>query len=166
MTIRDLLLPEWDHEIASTRKVLERCPQDRFSWQPHAKSMTLGQLANHTANLTNWGQVTLSQDEFNFVPGEYREDVAETSDQLLSKFDSNTKSFRELLGNTSDESMQTTWSLKASGQVMFAKPRIEVLRSMVLNHLVHHRGQLTVYLRLLDVPVPGVYGPSADEMGS
>ena len=166
MSLAESLLPEIDQEFANTRKVLQRCPSDKFDWQPHAKSMTLGRLATHTAGMSKWGLMTVETDEFNYVPGEYQEPTPTTTAGLLSAFDAETKAFREKLEALTDEDMGKTWTLKVQGEVIFAMPKAAVIRGSVLNHAIHHRAQLTVYLRLLDIPVPGMYGPSADEQSA
>ena len=165
MSISEMLLPEIDQEATSTRKVLERCPTEKFGWQPHQKSWTMGKLAGHLVAMAKWGTMTLDSDGFNFEPGEYQEEVRATTEQLLADFDVNLKGFRDKLALMTDEEMHKTWTLKISGQLIFAMPRTEVLRTSVMNHTVHHRAQLGVYLRLLDIPVPAIYGPTADETG-
>ncbi len=162
MQIRDALLPEYDQELANTRKLLERLPDDKFGWKPHDKSMTLGQLSNHLADMTEWLVDTIKKNEFDVsvykpVP------PAATRSELLSKFDKNLKAGRTALSEVSDEAMMANWSLRSGEQIMMTLPRAAVIRTWVFSHLIHHRGQLSVYLRLLDIPVPSIYGPSADE---
>lgn len=162
MPLAEALLPEFDHEMAVTRKLLERVPEDRFDWKPHQKSMSLGQLAQHVATLPMWGAVTMSQTEFDaagqpgLVPAAGRAD-------LLALFDRNVRDARAALVGKGDGEMMAPWALKNAGKTIFSMPRAAVWRSFVLNHLVHHRGQLSVYLRMQDVPLPSMYGPSADE---
>ena len=164
MSLVDALLPEFDHEMTMTRKLLERVPDDRLAWKPHAKSMSLGGLATHVANLPWWGEVTLAQTEFDTASvGPPSEATSRT--QVLEAFDRNTTTTRALLAGKSDAELMAPWALKRGGQTIFSMPKAAVWRSFVLSHLVHHRGQLSVYLRLLDVPVPSIYGPSADEGG-
>lgn len=166
MTIAQSLLPEFDHEVAGTRKVLERIPADKFDWRPHPKSFSLGQLANHAANLVSWGHVTLRTTELDLSPkdGEpMRMPIATDAAGLVANLDGAAKETRAALEAAADADFGVAWTLKGGDQVYFTMPRGAVLRSMVFNHLVHHRAQLTVYLRLLDLPVPGLYGPSADE---
>jgi uncharacterized damage-inducible protein DinB len=166
MSIGKSLLPEIDQEFANTRKVLERCPEDKFDWRPHAKSMTLGKLVKHTAGMSKWGFMTADSNEFDFVTGSYQEPDPTSTAELLAAFDADTKMFREKLEALTDEEMAKAWTLKVNGNVIFSQPKAAVIRDMVLNHAIHHRAQLTVYLRLLDVPVPGMYGPSADEQSA
>lgn len=162
MAIVDALLPEFDHEMATTRKVLERVPEQRFDWKPHAKSMTLGGLATHVANIVYWGEVTLSQAEIN-LEGNPSTPPAPTRTELLAKFDKHVKATRAQLAGKSDAELMAPWSLKNGKQTFFTMPKAVVWRSFVMNHLVHHRAQLSVYLRMNDVPLPAMYGPSADE---
>jgi len=168
MSIAQSLLPELDQEMAGTRKVLERIPADKFDFRPHEKSFTMISLATHIANMVGWGHDTLKSDSFDVAPagGEpYREDPAASVAELLEKFDKNLANFRAALAAASDAEMMANWSLLAGGQPLFTMPRIGCIRGMILNHLIHHRAQLTVYLRICDVPVPALYGPSADEQG-
>jgi len=167
MTMAEFLVGEFDHEAASTRKVLERVPEAHAAWAPHPKSKSLGELANHIAGLPVWTGRTLKTTEYDFLaPGAPTPGVRpwESKAALLAKFDKNAAEARAIIAGTTDAQFLESWSLKRGGEVMVTLPRIAALRSMVLSHTIHHRGQLTVYLRLKDVPVPGVYGPSADEM--
>jgi uncharacterized damage-inducible protein DinB len=164
--IRDALLPEFDQEMANTRKVLERCPVDKYGWKPHAKSFSMGSLATHIANNPGWGVDVIGKDSFDVAPEgapPYREDAAQSTEDLLAKFDKNAAAMRNALAGASDEHLLAEWSLLAGGKTLFSMPRIACLRSFVMNHIIHHRAQLTVYLRMNDVPVPALYGPSADE---
>jgi uncharacterized damage-inducible protein DinB len=165
MSITDSLLPEFDHEMATTRRVLERVPADALGWKPHAKSMTLGQLAAHIANLTVWCCITLEKAalELDGLADEPRLRQAETRDGILQAFDSGRAAARTALAAQSDAQLLVPWTLRKGGEEIFTMPRISAIRSFVMNHLIHHRGQLTVYLRLNDVPLPPVYGPTADE---
>jgi uncharacterized damage-inducible protein DinB len=166
MSIAQSLLPELDQEMAGTRKTLERIPEDKFEWRPHLKSFTMIALATHITSMLGWGAMTLKQDSFDFAPpdGEhYKEEPAESVAALLATFDKNYAEFRDALAGASDETLMKEWSLLGGGQVIFTKPRIACLRGDILNHLIHHRAQLGVYLRLNDAPVPALYGPSADE---
>jgi uncharacterized damage-inducible protein DinB len=162
MPLVDALLPEFDHEMSTTRKVLERVPEDRFSWQPHAKSFSIGTLAAHLANLPNWGTETLTKAEIDLTGGQAPSAFASKT-ELMTAFDRNTAAMRAALVGKTDAELLAMWSLKHAGKTMFSMPKTAVLRSFVLSHVIHHRGQLSVYLRLLDVPVPSIYGPSADE---
>ena len=163
MAIVDALLPEFDHEMAVTRKVLERVDGTQFGWQPHAKSMSLGRLATHVAEIPQWGQTILTQPEFNMVDGEYKPTAAATTAAVLELFDGQVKTIRALLAARTDAELMSTWTFKQNGKELFGMPRAAAWRSWVMNHLIHHRGQLSVYLRLTGSKVPGIYGPSADE---
>jgi uncharacterized damage-inducible protein DinB len=166
MSISASLLPEFDQETVGTRKTLERVPEDKFAWSPHEKSMPMASLATHIANMLGWGTITLTQNDFDFQPPgsePYREEPVKSRAELLEKFDANAATFRAALAAASDEALLTNWSLLKEGQALFTMPRIAVLRGMILNHIIHHRAQLGVYLRMNDIPVPALYGPSADE---
>jgi len=162
MKISDALLPEFDMEMANTRRALERVPDDKWSWKPHEKSGTAGWLAGHISNLPGWATVTVNMDELDIQPG-FKLPEVHNSAELLANFDKQAGEARAALAGASDEHLMQPWSLKVQGKVIFTMPRVAVLRNMVFNHIVHHRGQLTVYLRLNDLPVPALYGPSADE---
>jgi len=164
MSIAQSLLPEFDHEMSTTRTLLAAVPESRADWQPHAKSMSLGRLAMHLSNLANWGVITLKQEEFDLSPpgGAPPQAGFESVAAMLERFDGFVKSSRAALAGASDVELMVPWSLKRAGQTIFSMPRAAVFRSLVMNHMIHHRGQLSVYLRLLDVPVPPSYGPTAD----
>ncbi len=160
------LLPEFDDEMAKTRKVLDRVPEDKFDWRAHAKSNTLGWNANHLAELPGWAKVTFTGSEWDFAPvggKRYESPKLTTRAELLALFDANVATARQAILNTTDEDMGQMWTLLAGGNVIFTMPRAAVIRSFVLNHMIHHRAILCVYLRLNDVPVPGMYGPSGEE---
>lgn len=165
MPIGESMLPEFDHEMANTRKTLERVPDDKFAWKPHEKSFSMGVLATHVSNLPTWTNVTIDMDEFDMAPGGEPMKTPECHSQkeLLDTFDANVKAARASLAGVTDEKIFQSWKLLASGNEIFQMPRIAVLRSFVMNHIIHHRAQLGVYLRLNDIPVPSIYGPSADE---
>jgi uncharacterized damage-inducible protein DinB len=166
MKISDALLPELDQELATTRKCLARIPDDKFSYKPHPKSFEMGALAVHIATMLDWGAMTIESDSFDFAPvgGEpYVPPVVKTNAELLALFDKAGAAFRAALAAADNDALMAPWSLLAGGQTIFTMPRVAVLRSMIFNHIVHHRGQLSVYLRLCDIPVPAIYGPSADE---
>jgi uncharacterized damage-inducible protein DinB len=168
MAIVDALLPEFDHEMANTRRVLERIPEDRLRWRPHAKSFTMGELATHVATLPSWVSETLGKTELDLAPGGVpapRTKEAGSRAELLERFDRHVAAARTALAGASDAAMFQTWSLLQNGKTILAMPRAAVLRGFVISHLIHHRAQLTVYLRMNDVPLPGLYGPSADETG-
>ena len=162
MAISDMLLPEFDHEMATTRKLLERVPEGHFDWKPHGKSFSLGHLAQHVATLPWWGQVTLQQTEFDVAANPQLAPVA-TRAALLDLFDRHSAATRQALNGKTDAELMAPWALKNGATTVFSMPKITVWRSFVMNHLVHHRGQLSVYLRMQDVPLPAMYGPSADE---
>lgn len=165
MTIAHSMLPEFDQEIASTRKLLERVPGDKLQWKPHEKSWTLGALASHIVNLLVWTAMTIEQDAFDMDPDSPppTPPEAKNSEELVSRLDENAAAARKALEGTDDATMMREWSLKSGDQIFFTMPKVAVIRSFVMNHLIHHRGQLTVYLRQCDVPLPGIYGPTADE---
>jgi len=158
------MLPEFDHELAQTRRVLERVPMDRADWKPHAKSFSLGELACHLANIPRWVPMTISQDELELDPS-FTTPQHSTVDALLAYFDEGVAEARKVIEGASGDDLRVMWSMKQNGEVALTMPKAAVLRSFILNHNVHHRAQLGVYLRLLDVPVPAIYGPSADEQG-
>ena len=166
MKISDTLLPEFDLETATTRKCLARIPDDKFSFKPHPKSFDMGALAVHIATMLDWGASTLETESFDYAPvggSSYVPPAAKTNAELLALFDSGSAKLRAALAAAEDATMMANWSLLAGGKTIFTMPRVAVLRSMIFNHVVHHRGQLSVYLRLCDIPVPSIYGPSADE---
>ena len=166
MSLSESVLPEFDREMASTRKALERVPEGKFGWKPHDKSMAFGRLATHIAEMVGWLIPTLQSESFDFAPvgaPPYQPVTAESSAALLQMFDKNVADARAAISTTGDAQWMTNWSLLAGGKNIFTMPRIAVMRTMIMNHVIHHRGQLTVYLRLNDVPVPALYGPSADE---
>jgi uncharacterized damage-inducible protein DinB len=168
MAIRDALLPELDQELASTRKLLELVPEAKTAFRPHAKSWTLGELSLHVANILTWMPKTLQGTELDldppggprFVPPRF-----ESAGATLKMFDETSRAARAALAAASDADLAVPWTLKKHGQAMFTLPRAACVRSFVMNHLIHHRGQLTVYLRLVDVPLPPIYGPTADLTG-
>ncbi len=160
------MLEKFKQEAAGTRRMLERVPFDKAEWAPHEKSMTLGRLAGHIAEMQAWGASILTNDEFDMAPpdGEpYKSQVFESTDDLLAGFDQGVSAVEAALPGVSDEAWMEHWSLKSGGEEVLGGPRGEFFGMLVINHVIHHRGQLTVYLRLCDVPVPGMYGPSADE---
>jgi len=167
MSMAEFLVGEFDHECGSTRRVLERVPGDQAAWQPHPKSKSLGELANHIAGLPVWVGRVMQTPEYDFLaPGAPTPGIRpwESKEALMAKFDKNVADARAQMLAASDAKLMEMWSLKSASDVIFTLPRVAALRSMVFSHSIHHRGQLTVYLRLKDVPVPGVYGPTADEM--
>lgn len=167
MAIRDSFLPEFDHEMETTRKTLERVPEDKPDWKPHDTSMPISRLAGHIAEMVGFGAMTFQGDSFDFAPPggkpTMQPTVMTSRKQLLEIFDKNVANTRAAVSKASDEDLQKVWTLMNGGKTFFAMPRITVLRSMILNHIIHHRGQLSVYLRMNKVPVPSIYGPSGDE---
>jgi uncharacterized damage-inducible protein DinB len=165
MALTDALVPEFDHEMATTRRVLERVPEAQFAWKPHDKSMSLGELSNHLAHIPFWCTATLRAPSLDLatIEDDARRKNPDSHEALLLGFDQRVTAARALLANTTDAELMAPWTLKQDDQEFFTMPRMMVLRSFVLNHTIHHRGQLTVYLRLNNVPVPPVYGPTADE---
>jgi len=162
MTISEMLLPEFDQEMASTRKILDCVPEAKFAWKPHAKSMALDRLASHVAELPNWGGTIITEDRLDLTPGT-KPFIASTKAELMEVLDKNVAAARAAIAGASDEHLGKIWTFSFAGHTVFALPRTAALRSMVMSHLIHHRGQLSVYLRLLDVAIPGMYGPSADD---
>lgn len=166
MAIKDMLLPEFDQEIAGARKTLERVPEGSLGYKPHEKSMTMGRLAGHLAEIPLWAAMTLTRDSIDIAPPGQPPMQAEsmtTRAKLLADFDARVAEARAALQNTGDETFMKPWSLLRGGQSLLTIPKIAVMRTFVLNHLIHHRAQLGVYLRLNNVAVPSIYGPSADE---
>ena len=166
MRLTDLFLAELEREVPRTRRALEQVPVGRHDWKPHPKSMPLGYLAGLVATLPSWVFFTVMQDELDIRPvgkEPYKMPEWTTTDELLALFDGGVAQAREALQNTNDEHLMKPWKFMVAGQVMAEDPRHIVLRDTVMSHLAHHRGQLTVYLRLNDKPVPAIYGPSADE---
>lgn len=163
MSMAHAMLPEFDHEMANTRKTLERIPENKLEFKPDPKSMSLGRLAGHIAEMPGWGSLTMQTDSLDIVPGQFTPLTATSRQQLLAEFDKNIASARAALEAATDEALMQPWTLSMAGNAMFTMPRIAVIRTMVLSHVIHHRAQLTVYYRMNGVPVPALYGPSADE---
>ena len=163
MTLGQILMAELKHEAVSTRKMLERIPAGKLAWKPHEKSMSLEHLAGHIVNMFGWTNVTLKQDELDFAKSDYKPKSYREASELVADFDKNIEEAVETLSNISNEEMAENWTMRNGEQVYFTMPRTAVMRTFVMNHIIHHRGQLSVYLRLLDVPLPSVYGPTADE---
>ena len=157
------LLEEFNHETKTTRKHLERLPDDKIEWRPHQKSFTTVGLASHIVECIGWTQAIFDQDEIDIDMASYRPYQATSKDELLSKFDQNVAKGKEVIAQADEAMLERLWRLKMNGQQWLEKPKAAVFRDFVLSHIIHHRGQFSVYLRLLDVPVPGSYGPSADE---
>jgi uncharacterized damage-inducible protein DinB len=163
MTIGNVYALELKNEATATRKIIERLPEDKFQWQPHEKSMKLSRLAGHVVEMIGWTIPTIKQDELDFSTMNYTPTEYTKTSELLDTFDKNIAESTELLSNVSDADMMKNWTLRNGETIYFTMPKVAVMRSMVMNHIIHHRGQLSVYIRLLNVPVPEIYGPSADE---
>lgn len=166
MTIGQSMLPEFDEEMKNTRKMLERVPDDKWDWKPHEKSGTLGWLAAHIGTVPGWITMTINTEELDYAPVNgpaYEPPKITNRAELLAVFDKESAEARVALAGVSDAEIMKGWKLLAGGKEIFTLPRVACIRSMCMNHLIHHRAQLTVYFRLVGVPVPGLYGPSADE---
>jgi uncharacterized damage-inducible protein DinB len=164
MAIKDALLPEFDHEMGTTRRLLERTPAAEFAWKPHDKSFSLVQLASHVSNIPHWCDLILKTTVFDVLSADdIRPKPPETVNDLLTHFEQTVTAARAGLVATGDAEMLTPWTFKRGEHVVFTMPRVAAIRSFVMNHLIHHRGQLSVYLRLKNVPLPSIYGPTADE---
>ncbi len=166
MSYSDSILPEFDQEMANTRKVLERVPEDKLDWQPHPKSHTIGWNVNHLVELPNWAATTIRETSFDVNPPgghPYRPPTLTTRQEVLEAFDRNVAEARAALQAVTDEEIMQPWSLLNGGATLFTLPRIAMIRSFVFNHMIHHRAILCVYYRMNEVPVPGLYGPSGDE---
>ena len=163
MPMSQALLPEFDHEMENTRKTLERVPFQNPNWKPHDKSPTMIWLASHVANIPIWGQMTMQSESLDLAGPFDRPKTPESTAELLSFFEKNRDAAREAIAKASDADLMQPWTLRSGSHTIFTMPKVAVLRSFVMNHMIHHRAQLTVYLRMNNVPVPGLYGPSADE---
>lgn len=166
MTIAEGFLKEFKPEMDNTRRMLERLPDEGLDYRPHPKSMTMGRLAGHIAEMLGWCVNTVELDELDLNPpggSDFKPCTAESRDHVLEVFDRGVSAATEAIRKTSDESMLKDWTLTMRGKLIFTMPRIAVLKVMTLSHMIHHRAQLSVYLRLNDIPIPGMYGPSADD---
>jgi uncharacterized damage-inducible protein DinB len=163
-SLKGIAFGDLEQELATTRRVLERVPEDRLDWTPHPKSMSLGKLAMHVATLPFYGETLVQSDEFDFATTSSPNIEGVTSRaELLETFETRVAALREALARTEDTALGEPWTLRNGEHVIFTLPRLAVMRGMMISHMIHHRAQLGVYLRLLDVPVPSMYGPSADE---
>jgi uncharacterized damage-inducible protein DinB len=162
MPIAQALLPEFDYEMATTRKMIERFPEDKVEWRPHETCMTLGRLAGHMSELAGWVVPTVNQDELVLDPS-YEPNVMKSRAETLKQFDENVKASRAAIAGASDETLMKPWSLVAGGKTVMTMPKVAVLRSFVMNHMIHHRGQLAAFYRIAGVQIPSIYGPSKDE---
>ncbi len=163
MSIAEAMIGEFTHESVGTRKMLERIPEDKLSWKPHEKSMTMGRLGGHLAEIPEWAATIVNDEVFDMVAADYQPKELSSKKDILDYFDKNVEAFKEVLGGQSDEHLFKNWKLKQGDHVTLDMARAVCLRSFILSHLIHHRGQLGVYLRENDVPLPALYGPSADE---
>lgn len=163
MTLNEAIWAELQHEAASTRKLLERVPYEKGDFKPHEKSMSLQQLTRHVVEITGWWKECLTMDVLDFAAGDNTPKAFDTLDDILAMYDKNVAQAEQILKDTPESEFGKLWTMRNGEQVYFTMPKAAVVRSWCLNHLYHHRGQLTVYLRLLDVPLPGMYGPTADE---
>ena len=163
MSIIQPMIEELRHEARSTRATLERVPDGSFDWKPHEKSMSFGQLASHIADNASWVESILDRDVLEMDPSAFVPWQGKTTAEILETFDRNIGRAIEQMAGQPDERMMRSWSMKVAGETVFSMPRAAVLRMMILSHMIHHRAQLGVYLRLLNIPIPGMYGPSADE---
>jgi uncharacterized damage-inducible protein DinB len=161
MSFSQEYLSEFDHEMESTRKLLECVPEEKFAWKPHDRSMSLASLAGHISDMVGWGDLVISQDKLELTPDNMPQ-APTTKAGLMQSLESNIGKSRKAIEGASDAQLAKNWEFLYGGHAIFSMPRTQVLRSVVLNHVIHHRGQLSVYLRLLDVKIPGMYGPSAD----
>jgi uncharacterized damage-inducible protein DinB len=163
VAIIDAILPEYDHEMRTTRRLLDRVPDAELGWKPHQKSMTLGGLATHLATLPTWGHAILNDPGFDLATVGPNQQPLGSRAEVVQRFDQNVSAVRALLVGKTDPELLVPWTLKKATQELMTLPKMAAFRSFLLNHMIHHRGQLSVYLRLKDVPIPPIYGPSADE---
>lgn len=166
MSLNKALLAELDHEAATTRRLLDRYPEGKAGYQPHPKSMSLARLASHIAELPGWAPAILKGESFDIAPpggAPYQPPTWTSREEILGFFDKNVAIWRQGLSEATDEELMQPWTFKKGGETVFTLPRVAVIRSMLFSHWIHHRGQLSVYLRVCEVPIPSIYGPSADE---
>ena len=162
MAISASLIPEFDQEMATSRIVIERVPEDKYGWKPHEKSMSAGRLASHIAEMPAWGSASTGQDFLDLAAG-FTPFEGGSREEILARFDKDVRAAHAAIAGCSDETFMKEWSLKNGDDTIMTMPKIAVVRTFVINHIIHHRGQLSVYLRLLNESVPSIYGPSADE---
>ena len=165
MPINEWLLPEFDHEMVTTRKLLDRVGDETFAYKPHDKSFAMGSLAIHIARIPTWTKITIDQDSLDLAAPGSTETAPKTKTELVTLFDENVRVAHDAIAAVPDDVLFKPWSLMNGTTTLLTMPKVAILRSFVMNHLIHHRGQLSVYLRLNNIPVPSIYGPSADESG-
>ena len=163
MPMSDAMVQEFLQESATTKKLLERVPEDKLDWKPHEKSMSLGRLATHVSEIPQWGDIIVNQEAFDMAAMDHTPTICGSRKELLDSFQKSADRFTEILKGKTDDHLFAPWRLKEGEKVLVDLPRVAALRGFILNHIVHHRGQLSVYLRMHDVPIPSIYGPSADE---
>lgn len=163
MSVMESFVAEYVRECANTRKMLERVPEQEFGWKPHEKSFTLGQLASHLVDSQMWGTMTVNTEKLELGQGDYVPFIASSTKELVETFDVKVEEARQALEGLSDSAAMANWSMWKDGKKILEMPKIAVLRDFILKHMIHHRGQLSVYLRMKDVPLPQIYGPTADE---
>ena len=163
MNVTDWLATQFDQETKTTRRHLERLPNDKFDWRPHEKSYTAGALASHIVECLNWTTDVFTKNEVNFDSATYKPYLAASTSELMETFEKSVADGKRVLAGFDDEAGMQPWSLKFNGKTLFERPKFDVFRDFTLSHVIHHRGQFSVYLRLLNIPVPGSYGPTADE---
>ncbi len=161
--IRQAMMKELKQESTQTKKLLERVPYDQFSWKPHERSMQLGNLAVHVAEIPKWSSRILTSTDFDFTKGGYKQAVAHSAEELVQLSENNIQQALADFDSLKDEDLLIPWTFRRGEHVIFTMPRVAAIRILAMNHMLHHRGQLSVYLRLLNIPIPGMYGPSADE---
>ncbi len=164
MQLNQLLLAELEKEAVSTRKLLSLIPSDNLGWKPHERSMTIGRLASHVAELPHWVNRALDSNEFDMAANKYAAPSFETNEELVAFFESKLAVAKEALANTTNETLEEMWTFRRGDYVISHDTKYNTVRSWMFNHQIHHRGQLTVYLRMLDIAIPGMYGPSADDI--
>ena len=163
--VKQLIVGDAMHELATTRRILERLPEEHMTWKPHVKSMTLGGLTTHLINLLNWQVAIFLYPEFDLSTVPLRREPLERREDVLAEFDANVVKLEKHLAECDEKTLGEEWTLRNGDHIILRQPRATALRTFGLSHMVHHRAQLGVYLRLLDIPVPSIYGPSADEEG-
>lgn len=166
MAVNQPLLDELEREAKTTKKLLEKVPTERLDWKPHEKSYSIGALAGHIAEIAGWLDLMLNADELDFATMNYTPPAIKENADIMKLFEENQANGKSVLQNATDEKFEGNWRMRQGEQIFFELPRTQVIRTWVFNHIVHHRAQLGVYLRLLNIPVPGTYGPSADDQGT